>query len=286
MPFVCQARLDRLLVEPFGQTERGENPLWSESHDSQAMAFLLTAGQSLMGLIMADHQAELSWLLAKPEVDRRAGGRDGRVDGRHARLWFAALDPRARAAVAVAVAPLARANWAWGPQGLCDLMVGLFRVADDDLIPRPGGPRAPFLEICPSVQAPLSAEGERHCQGTIGGPGYAEASKRYPLTPDEFGHSIRLRGKPTRCSGPRGPVRIQVIEGPHDYTRSMRASGRPGFSPAAGSEATLPDRWPSRRSRRSASGRRPGKCSISGPMAHGRPTSFRPPPTCSARCGP
>ena len=149
-----------LLVEPFGQTERGENPRWSEGHDSQAMAFLLTAGQSLMGLIMADHQAELSWLLARPEVDAQRVAVTGVSMGGTHSLWFAALDPRARAAVAVAVAPLARANWGAGPQGQCDLMVGMFRVADDELIRALVAPR-PLMEICPSVQAPLTSEGER-----------------------------------------------------------------------------------------------------------------------------
>ena len=118
------------------------------------------------------------------------------MGGTHS-LWFAALDPRARAAVAVAVAPWARATWGCGPQGQCDLMVGLFRVADDDLIRALVAPR-PFLEICPSVQAPLSGEG-RTLLPRADRIGYADALKRYPLVPRAFPPSIRWPGKRTRC---------------------------------------------------------------------------------------
>ncbi len=210
-----------LVVEPFGQSERGENPRWSEGHDTQAMAFLLTAGQSLMGLIMADHQAELSWLLKNPRVDAERVVVTGVSMGGTHSLWFAALDPRARAAVAVAVAPEARATWGCGPQGLCDLMVGLFRVADDDLLRALVAPR-PFLEICPSVQAPLSAEGERRCRCTIGAAGYADALKQYPLTHDGIPALHPLARQTYGLLGAEGRYGYEVIEGPHDYTRSMR----------------------------------------------------------------
>jgi len=210
-----------MAVEPFGQTERGENPRWSESHDTQAMAFLLTAGQSLMGLIMADHQAEFSWLLKHPRVDAERVAVTGVSMGGTHSLWFAALESRARAAVAVAVAPEARANWACGPQGLCDLMVGLFRVADDDLIRALVAPR-PFLEICPSVQAPLSPQGERRCQCTIGSAGYAEAVKRYPLTTDDIRALHPLARQTYALLRADGRYGYEVIDGPHDYTRSMR----------------------------------------------------------------
>ncbi|HEY1603834.1 MAG TPA: alpha/beta hydrolase family protein, partial [Pirellulales bacterium] len=147
-----------MAVEPFGQAERGENPLWSESHDSQTTAFLLPAGQSLLGLIMSDHQAELTWLLRHPRVDAERVAVTGVSMGGTHSLWFAAVEPRVRAAVSVAVATLARESWGAAHHGLCDLMLGLFCVADDDLIRALVAPR-PFLEICPSVQAPLSQEG-------------------------------------------------------------------------------------------------------------------------------
>ena len=221
MPFVRGAAGSSWRSSPSARPNGAKNPRWSESHDTQAMAFLLTAGQSLMGLIMADHQAELSWLLKNPRVDAKRVAVTGVSMGGTHSLWFAALDPRARAAVAVAVAPEARASWACGPQGLCDLMVGLFRVADDDLIRALVAPR-PFLEICPSVQAPLSAEGERRCQCTIGGPGYAEALKRYPLTPDDVRALHPLTRQTYALLGAEGRYGYEVIEGPHDYTRLMR----------------------------------------------------------------
>ena len=83
-----------MVVQPFGQAERGENPRWVESHDSQATAFLLTTGQSLMGLIMADHQAELTWLLERPQVDAQRVTVTGVSMGGTHSLWFAAMEPR------------------------------------------------------------------------------------------------------------------------------------------------------------------------------------------------
>ena len=208
-----------LLVEPFGQTERGENPRWSEGHDSQAMAFLLTVGQSLMGLIMADHQAELSWLLTRQEVDpQRVAVTGVSMGGTHS-LWFAALDSRARAAVAVAVAPLARANWGAGPQGQCDLMVGMFQVADDELIRALVAPR-PLMEICPAVQAPLTSEGERLLrEGQID---QAAAMKRYAVTAAQIPALHPLTRQTYALLGAEGRYAYEVIDGPHDYTKSMR----------------------------------------------------------------
>ena len=208
-----------LLVEPFGQTERGENPLWSESHDSQAMAFLLTGGQSLMGLIMADHQAELSWLLARPEVDAERVAVTGVSMGGTHSLWFAALEPRARAAVAVAVAPLARANWGASPHGMCDLMVDLFHVADDELIRALVAPR-PLLEICPSVQTPLTSEGERLLrEGQIDQDG---AKRRYSLVAAQIPALHPMTRQTYALLGADGRYGYEIVDGPHDYTRSMR----------------------------------------------------------------
>ncbi len=58
-----------MLVQPFGQAERGEKANWNEGHDTQATAFLLTVGQSMLGLIMSDHRAELDYLATRPDVD-------------------------------------------------------------------------------------------------------------------------------------------------------------------------------------------------------------------------
>ena len=66
-----------MLVEPFGQDERGEQPLFNESHDSQSAAYLLVTGESLLGLIMADHLAELTYLLSRPDVDGQRIGVTG-----------------------------------------------------------------------------------------------------------------------------------------------------------------------------------------------------------------
>ncbi|MEO7297735.1 MAG: alpha/beta hydrolase family protein, partial [Verrucomicrobiota bacterium] len=63
-----------MLVQPFGQSERGEKVKWNEGHDTQATAFLLTVGQSMLGLIMSDHRAELDYLAARPDVDAQKLG--------------------------------------------------------------------------------------------------------------------------------------------------------------------------------------------------------------------
>ena len=98
-------------------------------------------------------------------------------------------------------------------------MVGLFHVADDDLIRALVAPRL-FLELCPSVQAPVSEYGQRLCQeGRIG---YEDALKRYPITPQGIVSLHAVARQTYTLLQADGRYGYEIIEGPHDYTKAGR----------------------------------------------------------------
>jgi len=208
-----------MLVEPFGQDERGEMPLYNESHDSQAAAFLMATGQGLLGLIMADHQAELTWLGARDDVDReRIGVTGASMGGTHSQ-WLAAIDTRVRVCVPDAAAPVASLDWGMRHHGLCDLMVGLFDAGHDEMLRALIAPR-PYLEIIPGVQRPVSAEGVRLLdEGRIGA---EDAIRQHALTEEQVArqHPYALEVYARAGAGDR--YRELVVPGPHDYTKGMR----------------------------------------------------------------
>ena len=208
-----------MMPEPFGQDERGEAPLFNESHDSQATAFLLATGQSLLGLVMADHQAELTWLAAGGR--RSAANRgDRRVDGRDA-LAVACGHRHAAGGV--------RARRG-GPGGVARLGHAASRTVRHDGRPvrrgrRRNPPRLvaprPYLEIIPGVQRPVSAEGIRLLdEGAIG---TEEAIRRFAVPQEQLDKEHPYTREVYRRAGLADDYRLLVVDGPHDYTPAMRA---------------------------------------------------------------
>jgi hypothetical protein len=117
-------------TDPFGQGELTDTPGWNEYHGCGAMAYLLTTGQSLLGLIMASHAVELSYLGSRSDVDcGQLVMMGGSMGGTHA-LWLTAIDERIKAAVPVSAAPAVDPSWNLRMHCLCDSMVGAYRVAD------------------------------------------------------------------------------------------------------------------------------------------------------------
>lgn len=208
-----------LLVQPFGQAERGENPRWNEGHDSQATAFLLTAGQSLLGLIMADHRAELGYLCARPDVDPKRICLTGVSMGGTHTLWLAAYDTRISAAVAVAAGMLYLPGVAFRHQGLCDLIVGAFDVADMAMLQALCAPR-PLLRLFPGSERPLTDEGYRlFLEGWME---YEETLKKHSRTDAQIRELHAYEHAAYAAAGAPGAYRDLVVEGVHDYTQAMR----------------------------------------------------------------
>jgi dienelactone hydrolase len=208
-----------MLVEPFGQDERGEMPLYNESHDSQAAAFLMVTGQSLLGLIMADHQAELTWLCGRDDVDRERIAVTGVSMGGTHSLWLAAIDTRIKACVPDAAAPVASLDWGMRHHGLCDLMVGLYDVGYDEMIRALIAPRH-YLEIIPDVQRPVSAEAVRLLdEGWINA---EDAVKQHALTQDQVARQHRYSLEVYARMNAADRYKELVVPGPHDYTKGMR----------------------------------------------------------------
>jgi acetyl esterase/lipase len=176
---------------------------------------------------MADHQAELTDLCAQPGVDPDRVGVTGVSMGGTHTLWLAAIDPRVRAAVGVAVAPLTRPETSFLHHCFCDTMVGLYEVADEEVIQALAAPRA-LLRITPGVQAPLTAEGWR--QFVEGWVGIEEALRRYAMTPDQVRELHRYTHDVFRQAGVADAYGDEVVQGPHDYTPAMRETAARWFA--------------------------------------------------------
>jgi hypothetical protein len=215
-----------MLVQPFGQDERGEQALFNESHDSQSAAFLLVTGQSLLGVIMADHLAELACLRSRKDVDAERIGVTGVSMGGTHSIWLAAIEPGIKVCVPVAAAPLTLPEWGMRHHGLCDLMVGLYDVAWDDVIRGLIAPR-PYLEVIPSCQRPISAEGTRLLdEGWINA---EDAVKRFCLSEEQFAQQHPMARDVYRHAKAADRYRETVIAGPHDYTQAMRETAAGWF---------------------------------------------------------
>ncbi|MFH0797267.1 MAG: alpha/beta hydrolase family protein [Candidatus Omnitrophota bacterium] len=147
-----------VLVEPFGQTELTDVPLKYEYHGCASMAYLLTTGKSLLGIIMASYTVDLSYLCSRSDVNRdQVVVMGGSMGGTHT-LWLTAIDTRVKAAVPVSAATLTEPKYGLFQHCLCDLMVGLFNVADAEIIRGLIAPR-PLLVIYPSpLEVPLAEE--------------------------------------------------------------------------------------------------------------------------------
>jgi hypothetical protein len=216
-----------MVVQPFGQAERGEVPTWVESHDSQSAAYLLPAGQSLLGLIMADHRSELSYLLERADVDAARVVVTGVSMGGTHSLWLSAIEPRLRAAVGVAVAAIYDPDSSFLHHGLCDLMVGAYQVADGQMIQALSAPRA-LMNLCPSTQQPVRAAGQRRfLEGWIG---HDELLRGHRLQDAELIELDRYtREAYAAWKAPDRFVHV-IAEGPHDYTRAMRETAAGWFA--------------------------------------------------------
>ena len=139
------------------------------------------AGESLLGLIMADHLAELTYLLSRPDMDdQRIGVQVSRWAAPIRSGWLR-LKPGPKPAF-----PWLRPRW---PRraGACAIRAvrpdgGLYHVAWDDMIRSSVAPRS-FLEIIPGCQRPISAEGTRLMdEAWING---EEAVQRYFLSDEQ-----------------------------------------------------------------------------------------------------
>ena len=94
-----------MMVEPFGQDQLGDAFGWQEGVESQSAAYLYPTGQSLLGIIMSNHQSELTYLLGRPDVDATRVVVTGVSMGGTHSIWFPAIDTRVTASVADAAAP-------------------------------------------------------------------------------------------------------------------------------------------------------------------------------------
>ncbi|HLV81969.1 MAG TPA: dienelactone hydrolase family protein [Chthonomonadaceae bacterium] len=219
-----------LQAQPFGQGERGDNPLWNEDLDSQAMAYLMTTGQTLLGLVQSDLRAELAYLAGRRDVAPGALYVTGVSLGGTATIWLEATDTRMRGGVAVAAAPLYQPNNSSEPSGLVDLIVGAYNVADMDMIQALCAPR-PFMHIYPNTEVPLTAEGlDLYQHGRITP---EEAERRYAH--DEAGLAQEHSYEHQVYALMHAPDNFQdkIVPGPHDYTLEMLAAAVDFLAPSA-----------------------------------------------------
>ncbi len=208
-----------MLVEPFGQNERGDIASWNESHDAQSTAYLLPTGQGLLGCIMSDHRAELSYLLSRPDVDARRVAVTGVSMGGTHSVWFAAIDPRVTACVPDAVLAAYSPRDSAHHMGLCDLMIGAYKVADMEMLFSLIAPR-PLMELIPGTQAPLTEEGwQKLSAGLIS---YEEAEKKYACDEAQLAELHRYSREVYRRLKVPDFYLNRIVPGPHDYTKEMR----------------------------------------------------------------
>ena len=226
-----------MLVQPFGQAERGEMQTWNESHDTRATAFLLTAGESLLGLIMADHRSELGYLASRPDVDGDKLAVTGVSMGGTHSIWFSAIEPRVKAAVAVAAAPLYQPDRCYTHHGQCDTMFGVFDVADGEMISALSLPRS-LLHIYPSTEAPTTEVGFRKWQEGWIGQEELMSKNRVPDAQLRKLHAY-VHEAYAAAGKPDGYLSL-IVQGPHDYTKTMREAAAGwmahAFDPRASSD--------------------------------------------------
>jgi dienelactone hydrolase len=223
-----------MLVQPFGQGERGDDPRWAESHDSQSAAYLLPTGQSLLGLIQADHESEVAYLRSRSDVDPEKVAVTGVSMGATHSLWLAAIDENLRAGVIVAAGPLYEPRSSLRHMGLCDLIFGAYQVADMELIRSLVAPR-PLLQIYPSSEVPLTQEGEKlFGEGRIS---QREAADKYSRNETQLTLLHRYSHDVYRAMSASKNLGETIVDGSHDYNAAMLAAGADFLDTAFGVRA-------------------------------------------------
>ena len=216
-----------MFVMPFGQNERGDNHTWKELHDSQATAFLLPTGQSIQGVIMADHRAELSYLCNRPDVDPNKIGVTGISMGGSHTIWLTALDTRVAAAVSVASPPMGRTTWVLRHQGMCDILPDEFNIVDEEMIRGLIAPRA-LMQIYPDTERPVpdNALSDFH-DGLID---YQEMLDKYGFSEEQLAKWHTYTLDVYKRLNAESNYALRIIPGPHDYTPPMREAAAGWFA--------------------------------------------------------
>ena len=213
-PRVCQARIHRRSPRSLRPGRPDRYARWSEYHGCGAMAYLLTAGQSLLGVIMASHSVELSYLGSRSDVDAsRVAVMGGSMGGTHT-LWLTAIDRRVKAAVAVS----ARQLWIPAGTSACTAFATawweMYAVADGEIVCALISPR-PLLVIYPDLEAPLSDEGSMLLsEGKINFMDKVAKSK-YFLTAQQMASIYPFARAVYERQGAASRFQEIVVEGPH-----------------------------------------------------------------------
>jgi pimeloyl-ACP methyl ester carboxylesterase len=207
--------------DPFGQGELADVPAWAEYHGCGSMAYLLTAGQSLLGVIMASHTVELSYLCSRQDVNPdQLVVMGGSMGGTHA-LWLGAIDTRIKGVCAVSAAPALDPSWNLRHHCLCDSMVGACRVADGEIVRSLVAPR-PLLVIYPDLEAPVTDQGAMLInEGKLDFMDKA-AKSRYFLNDREMAEIYPFARAVYRRENAADRFREVVMVGPHGDARQYR----------------------------------------------------------------
>jgi acetyl esterase/lipase len=207
--------------DPFGQGELTDTPFWNEYHGCGAMAHLLTAGESLLGMIMASHGVELSYLRSRSDVNPdQLVVMGGSMGGTHA-LWLSAIDERIKGVVAVSAAPALDPSWNLRMHCLCDSMVGAYHFADGETVRSLIAPR-PLLVIYPDLEAPMSDEGAMLLnEGKLDFMNKAAKSK-YFLTDQQMANLYPFAREVYRRKDALDRFKEAVVIGPHGDAQRYR----------------------------------------------------------------
>jgi hypothetical protein len=210
-----------MTTDPFGQGDLTDAPLWDEYHGCGAMAHLLTAGQSLLGIIMASHTVELSYLRSRADVNpEQLVVMGGSMGGTHA-LWLSAIDERVKGAVAISAAPVLDPGWNLAMHCLCDTMAGGYNVADGEIVRALIAPR-PLLVIYPDLEAPMNDEGAMLLsEGKLDFMDKA-AKSPYFLTEEQMGRIYPFAREVYALRGAADRFKEVVVVGPHGDAREYR----------------------------------------------------------------
>ncbi|MDO8586618.1 MAG: alpha/beta hydrolase family protein [Armatimonadota bacterium] len=212
-------------VEPFGQGQRGFNPMRNELLGNMSTGVLIAAGQSLLGLIMDERRRVLDDMASRPEIDPEKLAVTGCSMGGTHTLWLSAIDPRAKVAVANAAVYFWRAPYAYCHFSLADLIVGQFQFGDDEIINSLIAPRT-LVRLMPGANAPVSDEvAEKFREGWLD---YTSMeSKENWLTEQEALDSHFAYARSVYDAfGAKQEIAVEIAPGPHAYTREMRQIAR------------------------------------------------------------
>jgi len=210
-----------VLIDPYGQGELADTYGWNEYHGSQANAYLLPTGQSLLGVIMATHSVELSYICSRSDVDtKRVVIMGGSMGGTHT-LYLAAIDQRVKAAVAVSVAPELEPRWGVRMHCICDDIAGVYNAADADVIRSLVSPR-PLMVIYPDLEAPVTEAGDWLINIESLDPMDKNAKAKYFLSDDQIARQYAYASEVYRLSKTPDRFRETVVNGPHGDAKQYR----------------------------------------------------------------